>query len=324
MNDRELTLATGSRDEDEMLYTLTIGPTNEPVLGLIVTGDAMKVIAWPDGEQAVTLGEVTLPEPDEVRLDAALARALEAIPDRVELVYVNQGDELSDKQIQHAFDGKLPWEEAHFEEFESEARHAGLWSTLESYVDPEDLDLLRADQDRFDELQQTIEERDESDPFMTLARMTPHKWMRYRLAWDSEPWPYENLGDDITGIAEQLGIDRETHAELLRELVTEANGGGLHVLWYGEVDELIVAAQNSDHEGNQVPQTITWEKPHLLLLDGMGGGGHMIDFPGTITLPFNRDHLKLDARDVGNGYSWADDVAGLAGDRGTTTVTITP
>lgn len=61
MNDRELRL-TGSPDEDEMLYTVTIGPTNEPVLGLIVSGDTMKVITWPDGEQALTLGQVTLPQ----------------------------------------------------------------------------------------------------------------------------------------------------------------------------------------------------------------------------------------------------------------------
>jgi hypothetical protein len=322
MTDRELKLS-GSRDEDEMLYTVTIGPTNEPVLGLIVAGDTMKVIAWPDGEQAVTLGEVTLPEPDEVRLDAALARALEAIPDKVELVYISQGEELSDKQIQTAFAGTPSWENGDFDEYESEARHAGLWSTLEYHVDHEDLDLIRADQSRFEELQLAVEERDESDPFMTLARMTPHKWMRYVANWDAEPWPYDNLTDDIAGIAAQLGIDREAHDKLLQDLVTEANGGGVYVLWYGDVEELIVAAQNCDHEGKQVPQTITWENPHLLVLDCMSGSGHMVDFPGTITLPFDRARLMLDARNVGNGYSWSDDVAGLAGDRGTTTVTIT-
>lgn len=322
MSDRELKLDR-SRDEDETLYTVTISPTNEPVLGLIVAGDTMKVITWPDGEQAVTLGEVTLPEPDEARLDAAMARALDAIPRDVELVYLNQGDELMDKQIQHAFTGAPPYEDTAFDEFESEARYHGLQGILEYYVDDEDLALIRGDQDRFDNLEITVQERDTSDPFMALARKTPHKWMRYVANWDTEPWPYENAEDDITGIAEQLGIDRDVHADLLRELVTEANGGGVYVLWYGEVENLIVAAQTNDFDGNQVPQTITWENPHLLVLDCMGGGGHMVDFPGTITLPFDRVRLMLDARNVGNGYSWSQDVAGLAGDRGTTTVTIT-
>jgi hypothetical protein len=243
--------------------------------------------------------------------------------DKVELVYISQGEELSDKQIQTAFAGTPSWENGDFDEYESEARHAGLWSTLEYHVDHEDLDLIRADQSRFEELQLAVEERDESDPFMTLARMTPHKWMRYVANWDAEPWPYDNLTDDIAGIAAQLGIDREAHDKLLQDLVTEANGGGVYVLWYGDVEELIVAAQNCDHEGKQVPQTITWENPHLLVLDCMSGSGHMVDFPGTITLPFDRARLMLDARNVGNGYSWSDDVAGLAGDRGTTTVTIT-
>lgn len=325
MTDRRLRLTDPSTEDAETTYTVTVDPTGEPLIGIIVNEELMRVqlIRWPDQEQATVIATLPLPDPDEQRLDDALARALDAIPKEVELVYIDRDDQLTDKQIQFAFTGAPPHEDNSFDEYESETRHHGLWSTLESYVDQEDLELLRADQNRFEELQIAVEERDGSDPFMALARATPHKWLRYVANWDAEPWPYENMDDDITGIAGQLGIDRTVHADLLREMVTEANGGGVYVLWYGEVDELIEAAQRSDEHGNQVPQTVTWKNPHLLVLDCESGSGHMVDFPGTITMPFDRVRLMLDARNVGNGYSWSDDVASLAGDRGTTTVTIT-
>lgn len=311
-----------SLDEGEMLYTITVDPTGEPLLGIIVEGDTARLIHWPDGEQNEVIAELPIPLSDEARLEAAYTRALEAVPNEVELVYVSQGDQLSDKQIQAAFRGAAPYDDPHFDEWESEARYSGTWGTLEYHVDSEDLDLLQKDTERFEDLFQAVQERDTSDPFMRLARMTPHKWMRYVANWDAEPWPYDNVDDDIAGIADQLGIDPVANDALLRELVTEANGGGVYVLWYGGVDELIEAAQRFDNEGNQLPQTITWENPHLLVLDCMSGSGQMVSYTGTITLPFDRNRLLLDVRGVGNGYSWSDEVAGLAGDRGTTTVTI--
>lgn len=328
MTDRILHLSAPSHDEGETLYTITVGPTGEPIYGLIVTDERVKVICWPNqSDHAQTVSDLPLPDPDEARLEAAYDRAIESIPDRVELVHVHYDDKLSDKQIQSAFEGTDPYEDGNFDEFTSEARHNGMWSTIEYHVDEEDLDLLREDQGRMDDLRLAVQERDESDPFRALARNTPHRWMRYKLDLDANSiWSSddEEINQDIANIAEALGIEHTPDVDtLLRELVTEAGGGRLNILWYGEVDELIDAAQLSDEHGNQVPQTITWENPHLLIHDGWNGAGHMVDYPGTITLPFERERLKLDARNIGNGYSWSDEIAGLAGDRGTTTVTIT-
>lgn len=326
MTERTLSLDGGERVDDQMFYTLMVGPTNDALLGLIVGDDGtMQIISWPDGINAVPLGAVTLPDPDEARLDAAMARALDAIPEQVELVDIAYDDQLTDEQIQSAFKGTPPFEIADLDEWESDARHAGLWATLESYVDTEDLDLLRADQSRFDELQQAVEERDLSDPFGALARRTPHKWIRYTL--DVEPvsvWASaeDEITEDMQTIAEELGIEwNQGNRVLLRELVTNAGGGGrLHILWYGAVDELIDAAQQEDADGK--PQTITWENPHLLVLSTAYGSGHMVSYEGTITLPFDRNRLKLDARNVGNGYSWSEDVTGGLYSDVSTTVTI--
>lgn len=328
MTDRKLRITEPSEDDGETLYTITVDPTGENLLGLIVTDERVKVIYWPNqSEHAVTLGEMPLPDVDEHRLQQAYDRALDAIPKEVHLVYVGYDDKLSDQQIQAAFEGTLPYEIGDFDEWESEARYNGTWNEVEANVDGEDLDLLRGDQGRFDDLWLAVQERDMSDPFGDLARQTPHKWMRYGIdvevasIWSSEP---EEIEEDMANIAEALNIERTPeNLSLLRELVTEAGGGRLNILWYGEVAELIAAAQLCDENGEQEPQTITWEKPHLLIHDRYNGAGHMVDFPGTITLPFKRELLKLDARNVGNGYSWSDEIAGLTSDRGTTTVTIT-
>jgi hypothetical protein len=324
---RNLFLSAPTKDGNETLYTITVDRKDgNPVIGLVVRDNDVQVISWPGGENAVTVGHVTLPPYDEAEVDDAYDRAVAALPDKVELIYVTYDDGLTDDQIQSVFDGKTLWDDPHLEEFESDGRATGVDQVIDEYVDTDDLAILaQGNGEKLDGLRYTIEERDESDMYADLARQAGHKWLRYSIDfWATSPWvsgPAE-ISTDVRDIAERLGIELSENERLLGALVDEGGPGNVFVLWYGAVDELIMACQRVDHEGNPVPQTITWEGPHLLILDGLNGSGHMVDFAGTITLPFHREQLKLDARAAG-GYSWSRDVAGLSASRNTTTVTIT-
>jgi hypothetical protein len=329
---RSLHLSVPSHDDGETLYTVTVDrPSGPSVIGLIVEGDRFKVIHWPDGENAETAIDRLLPERNDGPVEAAYQRALAALPERVELVYVAYDDSLTDKQIQHAFDGKAPFEDAEYEEWESDLRYANAVVVIEEHVNADDLALLRESAGDiglalFDELRFAVEERDTSTPFEDLARQTGHKWMRYSVGVESSSdWTSddEQIAADVAAIAEALGIDPVEHRALLDELVREGGTGVVHVLWYGAVDELIEPCSHFGADGQPPERRITWENPHLLILDSLNGAGHMVDFPGTVTLPFKPGRLKLDASGIGNGYSWSDEIAGLSSDRDTTTVTVT-
>jgi hypothetical protein len=55
---------TGSADDSEFLYTITVdSPKGDPLMGLIANDIDVRLIAWPDGEQAVQIGRLAYPEP---------------------------------------------------------------------------------------------------------------------------------------------------------------------------------------------------------------------------------------------------------------------
>lgn len=318
---RPLHLSEPSEDDGELLYTVTVDrPTGPSLLGLIVRDDSVSVIYWPDGEEAVTMGTLYPPAEDVSDVDAAYARALEALPDKVQLVFVDYREELSDEQIQKQFNGEAPWDDSDLDEWHSENRYQGAIETIKEYVDADDIEILRSDTstpiDKFDELRFEVEERDTSDPFADILRHTPHKLMRYAIGVESSvQWnsSEEEIEENVQAIYTALGLDpvlpaaeMAKAAEAIRGMLTEGYDGPVYVYWYGDVEPLIKAANNytGDTEGTVKAQTITWDSPALLVLNGMQGSGMDTAFPWKVTLPFNRDNLKLDARGIGNGYSW--------------------
>lgn len=317
---RSLHLNGPSGDDDEPVYMITVDRSTGPqAVRLVVSAGSLHIYA---GSEKL---RIDLPEPDESDVEAAFERAVAALPEKVELVYVDRDDQLSDEQIQKAFNGEAPYDDADFDEFESDARFNGAWSVIEGYVDSDDLDILKQTEDQVDELRFKIEERDESDAFRDLARNTPNKLMRYAIGVEaSSDWTAtdEDILADAGNIAGALGIDLDEHRETLVNLVREGQGGVVYVYWYGDVADMIEACQRYDANGGVVPQTITWDKPALLVLNGMEGSGYEVTFPGSVTLPFDRDNLKLDARGIGNGYSW-DEVAAVSASGYGCKVTIT-
>lgn len=329
---RSLHLSGPSDDDDEALYTVTVDrPTGPWLFGLIARGDSVSVIHWPDGEEAVTMGTLYLPAEDTSDVDAAYARALEALPETVELVFVQHDDGLTDEQIQKQLNGEAPWDDADADEWQSEAAYYGAVAAIDEYVDPDDLEILKSDTSspigKLDELRLEVQERDTSDAFADLLRHTDNKCFRYYVGVDSSvTWQSseEEIGENIDAIAKALGISGVDHEDMLRSWLAEGQDGPVYVYWYGDVEQLVKAANNYDGsvEGTVKPQTITWTNPSLLVLNGLQGSGMDCDYPGTITLPFDRERLKLDAKGIGNGYSW-DDVAGIVRSAYACDVTIT-
>lgn len=329
-------LSEPSEDDGELLYTVTVDrPTGPPVYGVIVTnaGD-VNLIHWPDGENAVTIGTVHLPAEDVSDVDAAYARALEAIPEKVELVFVQYDDGLTDEQIQKQLNGEAPWDDADLDEFQSDQSYEGAIAVIDEYVDADDIEVLKSDTDpigKFDELRLEVQDRDQSDPFSDLLRRTSDRCFRYYIGVDSSvTWQSDEaeIQENVNAIAEAIGADPVEHFDTIRAMLVEGQDGPVYVYWYGDVEQLVKACNNYDgtvatdgHDAVKA-QTITWTTPYLLVLNGLQGSGMDAAFPGTVTLPFNRENLKLDAKGIGNGYSW-DDVAGMVRSAYACEVTIT-
>jgi hypothetical protein len=206
-----------------------------------------------------------------------------------------------------------------FDDWRSEAENEGAMYVMEDLLDDEQRDLL-ARHDLLDELRFAIQDRNTVDIAHELIARTPHKWMRYAVDFDAESiWSTEEAERDaeLVEIAAAVGIDFDTYRTNLREMSENASEGGrLHILWCGDIEPLVDAA-GGDAEG----RTITWtDDPSLLIFSTMGGSGWMCELPGaTITLPWNRDNLRLD---TGDG-SWSEWVCGGLYARTDTTVTIT-
>jgi hypothetical protein len=231
-----------------------------------------------------------------------------------------QGDGLSDDQIRVMFKGEyLDDADPVFGDWEAEVRDYGTTYVVENLLDEEERDMLD-EYGLLDDLRLDIQNRDDSDIAHALAAMTGHKWMRYRIDFAADSmWGTEEDDRDteLRTIAATVGIDFDTYRTQLLEMSENASEGGqLQVLWYGSIEPLVNAAW-SEAEG----RTITWsDTPSLLIFNSFNGSGWMCDLPGaTITLPWNRDNLRLD---TGNG-SWSEWVCGGLYSDTNTDVTIT-
>lgn len=267
-----------------------------------------------------TVGQFTF-EPEE-NIDSEQAaqelfdNTVENLDKSYELVEPGQGDSLSDDQIRLLFEGKPLFDDAHFDEWELESEAESTTYIIEDILDEDERDLLER-HDMLNDLRTEIQERNSSDPERSLVRMTGNKWMRYRVDFEAvSTWAEddEDRTAELTELAGLLGIDFDTYrTQLLGMSRNASDGGQVYVLWQGDIEPLVNAAA-SDAEG-----TITWTEPSLLTFDTMSGSGWMCELPGaTITLPWNRDNLRLD---TGTG-SWSEWVCGGLYASQTTDVTI--
>lgn len=261
---------------------------------------------------------VSLPDVSDELAEAAFERCKAALPKSVTLYEPHPYDSgLSPALVQAAFAGD-------YEKLDTilddpgylDARHDAVWEVIEGHCDEADIDLLKQtpNGEKMDELRWAVEERDDTDLVRALARVTSPVYVRYRLDHDvATGWASteDEKADEVTAIAEVLGIDGgDDRVNVIGSVLAEANSGGsLWLFWRGNVEELIDACMETD-DGNPVAQTMTVINPQVLVLGEVDGSGWAETIEATVTVPFDRTKLKVDAKGIGNGYSWSEDIVG--------------
>lgn len=250
------------------------------------------------------------PERTEARPDVErlYSDAVDALDEHYRFDYIDQGDELTDKQLQMLLDGEELYEDDHFDEWESDRRHLDTQYVIDDLLSPEQRDLLDG---RIEDLRQEIYDRDTGDLGQQLLHATGCKLVRFDLEHTVDPYPWnaeqEELNERAEGIAEALHLDPTTEQrELLHNLVVEASyGGRLYAFCYLDGEEALKLATG----GGEQPETVTFTPARIVVLDHLNGSGSEIELD-SITVPWSPQRVTLDARGIGFGYSW-DEVCGL-------------
>lgn len=252
-------------------------------------------------------------------LNPILRKVRENLADSYHLVYIDQGDRLTPKQVAALLRGENAYQSddlTDLDEWESEARYRGAVEVIKEILYEEEWEILDANPIELSELRCEIEERDVSDPYGDMLRQTGSLLYRYDVEVDvNTTWASndEELADQADELAEALGYaPGHTVKDLIEsDLLPEASyGGHAWILFYIDVEEMWKATIAYDQvpEEKRAEVKITFTRPWLLVLDKLNGSGHDVRLPVDVTLPF--DPARLTTDDDGNGYSW-DSIAGL-------------
>jgi hypothetical protein len=235
-------------------------------------------------------------------------------------------EQLQDEWIQRLFAGNDEElaDEVTDDDGYREAITTASWNVVEQYVDEADLDLLKQSKhEKVGELFMALDERDESDPIGGMTRNTGSRFVRYRLG-DIElttmnDADVERAAGEIAGLlgVEYDGPYRSAIDSILGNADTAWGPRGLWLLFYADVEELVEACQSD------TPQTLSVTKPEVLLLNPVSMGGCWAEqIDGVVSVPFDRSLLQLDAKGIGNGYSWTEEIS--AGGATDATISFTP
>jgi hypothetical protein len=133
------------------------------------------------------------------------------------------------------------------------------------------------------------------------------------------------LDTDARKLAAIVGIKYLPHRDELRELIINASyGGSPEIIWYGSATDLMKHLVVADDDENWATSGyLTFENPHLLVIDNLNGSGHDVCLKGaTVTVPFDPTMIVIDEA-KNNGYGW-DNIAGVYKPAYRTHVTFTP
>lgn len=254
------------------------------------------------------------------RAKAVLKKALANLAPSYTLYYVTRGDDgLHEEQIADIFDGNVEKVEEVLDDYADDGIDYYLTEIVKELIPDEDeRDLLEEFVELHDELRFAIRDRDDSKgPLLEQLGVTGAKLMRYELNYHLEPgswsWEEDEVQKAMAEMAEVMQVDLEANRGSLWSLVAEASyGGQLYVIWYGDVEEVVMPILNKLWgNDDKVPTTIAWTDPEVVVLNAGNGSGYSDTIKGTITVPFDPEKLAMDGRVRGHGYTW-DDVAGVA------------
>jgi hypothetical protein len=233
-----------------------------------------------------------------------LKRAVEEIPDNLELIYVDRDDELSAEQIAKLLGGQTDEVVESINGIYADHQNDTIDQMLSEAIPDEDVRDAFADTSQYEDYRQACWDADKSDPYTELVKKTYAQLIRVHFRDKDNPVELE---------------DGSWSWDALIELVENATGGGeLCVIYYTQLVELEKAVGHLVRSHHQVenPDTsrvkITFSgKVNLLVLDKNSGSGHDVTVNGNVTVEFGYKDLdqysgvlQLDSEENIGGYSW--------------------
>ncbi len=252
--------------------------------------------------------------------EVLLAKAIEKLPAKTNLVYIDYRDELSNKECVLLVGGKKDeiLENRDFDDSES----SEIDRLLKDALPDEDERETFESSDEIDDFRTECRERDESYPLKDLIRNTGRKPVRFyirsginRVAFPEDSWRWSEHRTEVEArkVCKAAGLNWDLNCDAMIELVQNASYGGVLCIYaYVEmsmIDKITEHCLRGDERGRV---KLTFTNPNLLAHDAWNGSGHDVTVKGDITIRFGRGALEetqygvmaLDARNVGTGYSW--------------------
>lgn len=207
---------------------------------------------------------------NQAEADAIVAKAIENLPEHVELIYIAYDDQLGDDDLDKLLQAKTADEILDVEnevrdrayEWDAPAVADHACSVLGPILqqwnedhedDPGDNSDDDWDNERFESqwpdeyegLVEAIRERDQSDPFSDLLRHTPAQLVRFTLNGSSFD---ENSSDtDLRMLCGLLHVDSSAYLPVLRNWAGDYTSE-ISIMWYAKVDDIVGAMMQREFE----------------------------------------------------------------------------
>jgi len=224
--------------------------------------------------------------------DAVIA----ALPQqRVELIWLPPGSELTDEQVQMLLDGGDGPGEVYDqldEQWLADVRYDAVRQVIRDVIGDDMLyELLDADQSLFDKVRFAVEDADTCDPLGELLRNTGSRLLLIPLGFAVPDYTSRDDQDALIGqICEAAGVDPQVNRDAVAEALAEAAyGGQLTIIVYADVADAVGAAH------------VRITDAHLLIHDTLHGSGADFRLNGTIDLPLEDGAVRLDSQ---THYGW--------------------
>jgi hypothetical protein len=241
----------------------------------------------------------------ERRKDIARAVAdavIAALPEqRIELIWLHPGSELTDRQVQTLLDGGDGPDKVYDqldEQWLADQRYDAARQLIREMIGDDTLyELLDAEPDLFDEVRFAVEDADVSDPLGELLGNTGSKLLLIPLDFDVPAYTSrDNQNQLIAHMCAVAGVDPDAnHDAVVKALDNAYYGGQLTVIVYADIADAAGAAH------------VRITDPHLLIHDTLNGSGADCQLLGTIDLPLEDGTVRLDSQ---THHGW-DDIAAV-------------
>lgn len=225
------------------------------------------------------------------------------------LVFVDQGDQLTDEQVEAIVENDFPKLFELTEQFESDARDASLREivtaavaeTIQAWENEDDADYSQlADEfeltDEWESVNEAVTERDNSDWLRQLAAATPDVLLRINVFNEDDAYDHEAVAPEAALVKVGLPVTASNVATMAETLANASPEFSVLLgYWIVGADVEDLHAMTSDATQVQIVN------PHLYLGNPFAGSGFIseVAFEGTVTV--KREDLHTDKGAFGYG-----------------------